>query len=344
MASNIINYLSINENFSAYEDGVYSLAGENNVIVTLPIYDMHNTLINYTRDMLKTEINSQLSANPISNGSYLYLTQPDSNYNYKLRIRMNINRIYRAKDYKVVFYDTVSFVKCFAGATGVQNTTWDSTLGWILGFHNSTTYDLSAARIDNNIAIIDSDTAVTTNLYNYFLICLNDFNLNHLDDGLVTITGKDTTSSLPSYADRSQFQCDPITNRKTYNPNAVNANDKQSQITQNQLNSIVQKNNAAITTTSNLLGGQSSTSYGRGPFSQDVFAMIPMKVAGLQNGQYFVEYGGTLQNNNRYYFGPVNIHRMSIKLITDKGNTVDLNGTNWSFSFICQQLYKNNKK
>jgi hypothetical protein len=65
-----------------------------------------------------------------------------------------------------------------------------------------------------------------------------------------------------------------------------------------------------------------------------------MKLTGMQNGSYFVEYGGTLQNNNRFYFGPVNIHRMSVKLISDKGNTVDLNGTNWSFSFLCQQLYK----
>jgi hypothetical protein len=49
-------------------------------------------------------------------------------------------------------------------------------------------------------------------------------------------------------------------------------------------------------------------------------------------------------NNNRYYFGPVNIHRMTIKLISDKGNVVDLNNANWSFSFLCQQLYKNNNK
>jgi len=337
--------------FHAEEDGVYSKNGENDIVITLPIDDSSGNLINYTRDLMISTINSLLAKDPRSIGTHLYLTEPDIYYNYNLIIRPNINKIFTATDYKLVFYDTISFVKCFVGAKGVQNTTWDSTLGWILGFRNSTYYKLNqpdgtyilSGNINNVVTVI-SDTAVSTNLYNYFLICLDDYNLNHLNDGLVTITGQDTSVSLPSYADRSNFQCDPTTNKLTYNANSTSANDKNSQLTQNQLYSITQKANAKNATTSNILGGQSATSYGRGPFSEDVFAVIPMKLAGLQNGSYFVEFGGTLQNNNRYYFGPVNIHRMKVRLISDKGNTVDLNGTNWSFSFLCQQLYKQKNK
>jgi hypothetical protein len=65
-----------------------------------------------------------------------------------------------------------------------------------------------------------------------------------------------------------------------------------------------------------------------------------MKLSGLKNGDTFVEYGGTLQNQERIYFGPVNIHRMTVRLLGDRGNVVDLNGANWSFSLICEQLYK----
>jgi hypothetical protein len=85
-------------------------------------------------------------------------------------------------------------------------------------------------------------------------------------------------------------------------------------------------------------------SYGLGPFVKDVFGLIPMKLAGLQNGQFFVEFGGTLQNQDRTYFGPVNIHRMSVKLVSDRGDVVDLNGANWSFSLVCEQLYKQTNK
>jgi hypothetical protein len=65
-----------------------------------------------------------------------------------------------------------------------------------------------------------------------------------------------------------------------------------------------------------------------------------MKVSGLANGSSYVEFGGTLQNQERLYFGPVNIHRMTVKLVSDRGDIVDLNGANWSFSLICEQLYK----
>ena len=65
-----------------------------------------------------------------------------------------------------------------------------------------------------------------------------------------------------------------------------------------------------------------------------------MKVAGLQNGSSYMEYGGTLQNQSRNFFGPVNIRRLSVSLISDRGNKVDLNNANWSFSIICEQLNK----
>jgi hypothetical protein len=67
-----------------------------------------------------------------------------------------------------------------------------------------------------------------------------------------------------------------------------------------------------------------------------------MKVNGLQNGSNYIEFGGTLQNQERVYFGPVNIHRMSIKLVTDRGDIIDLNNQNWSFSLLCEQLYNQN--
>jgi len=326
-------------NFIANDDGVYDKNGSNNIKIQIPTY------INYTRDTLITAINKILSSNPLSYGSYFYLSAPDKNNKYYLKIRTNINKIYNAIDYKIVFYDTVSFVKCFIGAHGIQNTTWDSTLGWILGYRKTISYVLSDFTPDNNkIVTVIGDTGVSTNLFNYFLISLDDYNLNHLNDGLVTITGQDTSVALPSYADRSNLQCNPVTGQLTYNSNTPSSTDKHSHLTQNQLYSITEKANAKNNTATNIAGGQKISSYGRGPFSDNVFAIIPMKLAGLQNGQYFVEYGGTLQSNNRIYFGPVNIHRMSVKLISDKGNTVDLNGTNWSFSFLCQQLYKQKSK
>ena len=80
-----------------------------------------------------------------------------------------------------------------------------------------------------------------------------------------------------------------------------------------------------------------------GPFIQDIFGLVPVKINGLSYGQTYTEFGGTLQIQERIYFGPVNIRRMTVKLMSDKGNVLDLNGQNWSFSLIAEQLYNPNK-
>jgi hypothetical protein len=49
-----------------------------------------------------------------------------------------------------------------------------------------------------------------------------------------------------------------------------------------------------------------------------------------------VEFGGTLQNQDRKYFGPVRIQKLSIKLMNDKGDIVDLNGADWSITIVCE--------
>ena len=94
--------------------------------------------------------------------------------------------------------------------------------------------------------------------------------------------------------------------------------------------------------TPNSLGSSvSSKSYGSGPFVKDVFGVIPLKVSNLVSGSAYTEFGGTLQNQERTYFGPVNIRRMTVQLRTDRGDLVDLNNANWSFSLIAEQLNKN---
>jgi len=53
-----------------------------------------------------------------------------------------------------------------------------------------------------------------------------------------------------------------------------------------------------------------------------------------------VEFSGSLQNISRTYFGPVNIERMAVKLLDDKGNVLNLNGNDWCFTLICECLYQ----
>ena len=84
---------------------------------------------------------------------------------------------------------------------------------------------------------------------------------------------------------------------------------------------------------------QTTKVYSDPPFVKDMFALIPIKVSSLSQGQVFTEFGGMLQDNRRDYFGSVNIEKMRIQLLNDHGDVIDLNGTNWSFSLIFEYLY-----
>jgi len=53
-----------------------------------------------------------------------------------------------------------------------------------------------------------------------------------------------------------------------------------------------------------------------------------------------IDYSPTLQSNKRNYFGPVNIERMRVRLFDDRGNLVNLNDNDWSFTLLVNQLYQ----
>ena len=300
---------------------------------------------NYSRAQLLSAMNAKFAGTVASNSSITIST--DSLGRELTKMRLTVNKLYTPDDYKLLFFDPISFAKCFSGVSSVRNTTWDTTLGWILGFRAYTSYiirDLDTTvsqyvvKSGTNVELT-GDTTISTNLFNYLLLSLNDYNQNHLNDGLITVAPRDTFIQPSSYTNRSNFVCDPNTGELVYNT----ANDQQTKrLTQNQIYSVTQiansKNVSNIITSTEVTGN----SFGTGPFEKDVFGLIPLKLSGLRNGESYVEFGGTLQNQERTYFGPVNIKRMTVKLKTDRGNVLDLNGSNWSFSLVCEQLYRQN--
>jgi len=368
--NNLITLTTINNNNQIIFRPVNTaLTGGDDIVIKIPS-------ATYTRDSLKNEINSILSDNPITRGSII---TTDAITDISI-LKLRINKTYTSADFRLVFYDIYSFVYCNVGVSNVRNVKWDTTLGWTLGFHTYTEYELSvfagldsgiittnsfdelyqnyysniygritasdsptdpgdvvasntggintqtyyanSNSIDGRIAII-SDSVCNTNLYNYFLLVVDDFIQNHVNDGLITIASVENDLALPSYAANVSYQCDPITGRKIA---GISTNNQFTSLTAKQLYSMNQIIDAR----------RSTSTYTAGPFMRDVFALVPIKLAGLSFGSTYMEFGGTLQNQNRKYFGPVNIKKLSIKLMNDRGDVVDLNGTNWSFTLICE--------
>ena len=209
----------------------------------------------------------------------------------------------------------------------------DNNLGWVLGFRSTNIEGLDLAIAYD----IPSGGAITANVPytnvgpTYFLLVIDDFNQNHLNQGLVNIDDTDTTLSAPSYIDAEiNFSC--FTSDSGYNsPFPVYIPNAPTRLTQAQLYSANQI----------LENRKNTTSYRiAGPTTTDVLAVIPLKIGGLSFGEKYVEFGSSLLQNERVYFGPVNISRMRVTLRDDKGNIVNLNGADWSFSLISTHLYE----
>lgn len=308
----------------------------------------------YTSSALNALIQTAFDSIPIISGSTIVVV--DSNVT---TIRLHINKIFTGNDYKLVFYDENSFTRCNFGArSSVQNVTSDSTIGWIIGFRNVEIYVISQDYLKtdtfgntyyftfintpyvndpnvSNVIKITADTCITSSIYNYFTICLDDYTQNHINDGLVTITPRDTSIPLPSYANRTLYRCNRNTKGKFI---GINTDDDianlKNNLTANQLyaaNQILNLKDTNIRKSNTIIK------------TNDLFGIIPINASKITPGQTYVEYGGSLQIQERVYFGPVNISRMTVKLMNDKGGTVDLNNSNWSFTLIAEMLYNANK-
>ncbi len=365
------NTIEVRENYNQFQfipyyDGVYDADGFNTVTITIPTSTSIGS--NYTRDSLIAEINKQLDLNRFTKNSEMSLFNIGQKQYSKMRI--TIDKTYLPRDYKLVFYDPISFSYCGVGSSGgrsVRTITWESTLGWLLGYHTFTEYNLgdflnidttnlseekyrfnlynsgdtndfyenSQHLSDSNDGVftekicVIGDSILNTNLYNYFLIVLDDYIQNHVNDGLVTISSLEKDVSLPTYASRVTFQCDPVSGKKV----AVSASNRENMnLSSKQLYAMNQVLEARR---------NKEKSYSVGPVLRDVFALIPLKLSGLAFGSTYMEFGGTLQNQDRKYFGPVRIQKFSVKLMNDKGEVVNLNGGNWSFTIICEIMVAN---
>jgi hypothetical protein len=237
----------------------------------------------------------------------------------------------------------------------------NSTLGWVMGF-----------RLPIQPIFTSGNTPTSVlNLFGtkYFILVLDDYNQNHINNGLITITELSKTLPLPSYYNSSQpYVCIPsaqsILNINTIgnfsningetavalgiNPNNFfNSIQDKIDVSTGSIQQILPSaprtlTQAQIYTVNEIIKNRSKTTSfkAKAPTNSDTFALIPIKYGGMSTGQLYVETSGQFQDNKRIYFGPVNIDRLRIRLLDDRGNLIDLHGADWSITLISDNLYQ----
>jgi hypothetical protein len=227
----------------------------------------------------------------------------------------------------VTFFDYTAQLQC---ETNCVNKSFylNQTLGWLMGFRTPTiTVDPSG---NTGIGIVD------LNGTKYLILVIDDYNQNHVNNGLVSITEYSNVLKMPSYYSPDL----PYTCQAASPNDGINSEYTKTQLmlpsaprtlTNSQLYTINEINR----------NRNNNTNYrAKAPTSTDILAMIPIKPTGLSTGSLIIEFSGSLQDNIRTYFGPVNVDRMRVRLLNDKGNVLNMNGADWCVTLICDCLYQ----
>jgi hypothetical protein len=261
---------------------------------------------------------------------------------------------------EITFFDFNATLQCNPGLNKCVNKTYymDESLGWLLGFRvpflNVAVFDSFGNPGNTGVAVLNLSGT------KYLILVIDDFNQNHINNTFVTISETSKQIKLPTYYSPDlPYVClngGGIGTGSNINSlvGSLNQNTDVGLLIEDKANlgvvnvPIMVPSAPRVLTQSQIYtineimkNNLNRTNYKtRAPTNPDMFSIIPIKSYGVQTGGLIVEFGGTLQDNKRTYFGPVNIERLKVQLLDDKGNVLNLNGADWSINMICECLYK----
>jgi hypothetical protein len=237
----------------------------------------------------------------------------------------------------MTFFDPTAILQCQTNCVN-QSYYVNQTLGWLMGFRTTTVFVDPSGNSASSILDLNGTK--------YLILVIDDYNQNHVNNGVVSIT--ETTNAnikLPSYYSPDlPYVCSNINtvnsssdlliaskSNISYNSTPILVPSAPRTLTQSQIYTINEINK----------NKNNNTNYkSKAPTSPNILSILPIKVGGASTGSILVEFSGSLQDNSRTYFGPVNIDKMRIKLLDDKGNVLNLNGCDWCVTLICECLYQ----
>jgi len=327
---------------------------------------------NYTQTTFQTQLNKSFTNSgftfpetlDVSANSPVYFNQSngiitlylyDGSYNDPPNPSFTIN-----ETTKIIFYDFTGVLQCNNTCLSKNNSYFNNTLGWIMGYRVPYVF----AEQNGNVA----SSILDLNGTKYLILVIDDYNQNHVNNTLVSITQFSNTLKIPSYYSPDlPYTCiNPIQQGNNLEQILNEATldslfDNQTTNVQNGL-LIAGKYESDYTSTVQVLPSaprtltqsqvytineinksrNNITNYlSKAPTSSDILAILPIKTStGVPTGSLLVEFSGSLQDNVRTYFGPVNIERMAVKLLDDKGNILNLNGNDWCVTMVCECLYQ----
>lgn len=254
-----------------------------------------------------------------------------------------------SSDTQIIFYDFTGVLQCSNNCGSKNNHYFNNSLGWLMGYRVPYTNVMA----EGNPAPFILDLTGTK----YLILVIDDYNQNHVNNSLVSISQFSNTLKMPTYyspdlpytcisPEQQGNNIDQLLAEDNTQNGLLIAGKYEHDYTATQivLPSAPRTLTAAQLYTINSINSNNNnlTNYlAKAPTSSDILAILPVKTSvGMNTGTLLVEFSGSLQDSERTYFGPVNIERMAVKLLDDKGNILNLNGNDWCVSLIAECLYQ----
>lgn len=274
---------------------------------------------NYTNAKLVQAINTKLSAST-------------HGVNLTLAINTNTNKVTIANtgghDATIIFYDHLDNASFASNKSKYHNQAkLNHNLGWVLGFRNiDKEHQTLEYIVPNTSGEIVSEALCYVSYTKYFVVVIDDLNKNQTNKGLVHISNtKDFIHPTKYFNNKdNSLNCLSNDNFDSY------LGESGRNMTKNQLYSALQINNFRKS-----VHDKNST---LDPHSiGNVFAIIPFENKSLVWGESM--FTSDKNRFKRVYHGPVDIKKMQIKLLDDRGNLLNLNGSEWSMTLLSTHVF-----
>jgi hypothetical protein len=261
-------------------------------------------------DLLDARLQTAINATALAGFSVVY-----NPINYKITIKNTT-----ATAFDMRFYDDDIAINdpCLEQNNGTKN----SNLGWVLGFRKP---------LYEGETSYTGEAAVNLLFTRYLYISLDDFNKNYTNRSHINVFDfeKSIIPKAPKYYNKNIYCTDT-------SGNDVYIQDPNNTLTKAQKYSIQQ-----ILTDKKNTSKQPEVTYNQ--MGSSVIARITNSyssdIGSLQEELSWLE--GNIQTPiKREYFGPTTIRKVRVKLLNDKGNIINLNHQDWSFSIEVTQLYQ----
>ena len=267
----------------------------------------------YDKSFLIDQINDRLKTLLSISGNIVTYNQSTAKVSFNTSVLNN-------KVYKILFFDTKNKFMLYDETQPATKLFRNSSLGWLLGFRTD------AITITNTTGIVTAESILDLNGSRYLYLIVDDYKRNRISNNIASIIEVANDIKIPNYFNSSDipYECnDDFVNVLPTIPRTLTA--------------------SQIYTINEIMNNKNRTDYyAKSPNDSDILAVLPIKSKGLGIGELLVETNGQLQDNKREYYGPVTIERLSVKLLDDVGNIVNLNNSDWSITLLYDCLYQFN--